>query len=166
MKILFLGGNTAGLIGLLTLLSKDHRPTVKAYSNGVLQLAIAFGLDVTLGDAWKNKPWDLIVSVHGRDIVPNYTLDSATHGGINLHPCLWKYKGKDPIRRAIDAGESKFSVGAHRMTEKVDEGEVLVEKFIEIPLLYDFLTEVVVYSFLYPLYSIVLSEALEKICPA
>jgi hypothetical protein len=76
---------------------------------------------------------DLLVSVHGQEIVPDAVLARYSLGGINLHPCLWAYKGRDPVRRAVLAGETRLSVGAHRMTSVVDGGEVLAEEFVAMP---------------------------------
>ena len=78
---------------------------------------------------------------------------------INLHPCLYKFKGLKPVKKLIDAGITKASVGSHYMTEKIDSGEVIVEKFIEV----EGKTEVEVYNELYVLYSEVLLETLKKV---
>lgn len=162
MKILYLGGETAGMIGLLTLLAKGHRPDVIAYSSDLFPLLSSVR-------CWGQRiaevepiGYDVLISVHGREIVPADFLKELSLGGINLHPCLSFFKGARPIKRALEAGETRFSVGAHKMTEVVDGGEVLVEKFIEIPGASAY-NEAEIYQRLYPLYVEVLSEVLEKI---
>ena len=102
----------------------------------------------------------MIISIHGRELIPDKILGQVKYGGINIHPCLWKYKGADPIKRLIADKSPIASVGAHRMTDKVDEGEVLVEHFIH---LQPYQSEADVYNQLYPLYPIVLIEALRKV---
>jgi len=168
MKVLYLGGKTAGLIGLLTLLSRGMRPDVVAYSEDIFDLAHHHELKFfSFGQLQYLGPWDLLVSVHCRNIIPKAFLDSLPLGGLNLHPCLnagQGYKGASPVRRALENGETVFSVAAHKMTPQVDGGPVVVERFITIPrsdeLVY---TEKEIYAALYPLYSIVLSEALDQL---
>lgn len=158
MKVLYLGGRTAGLVGLLTLLARGYRPDVISYSEDLSQLVEHYSL--FWGDI--EFRYDLVVSVHGRWIVPSWFLNTLTMGGINLHPMLSKFPGKNPIRRALDNGETKFSVGAHRMTDVVDGGEILVEKWIDLPRANELAyTEAEIYANLMPLYSIVLNEALD-----
>lgn len=173
MKILFLGGKTAGLIGLMTLLNEGHRVDVVAYSDDIYMVAKHYGLKTATftelmaphvpADAPHSSPlapYDLLVSVHCRNLIPRTVLDSLPLGAINCHPMLSAYKGAKPILRALEAGERRFSVGVHKMTARIDEGPVLVEKFIEAN---GEKTEAEVYARLYPLYTIVLSEALEII---
>lgn len=165
MNVLYLGGKTAGLVGLLTLLARGYRPDVVSYSDGVFKVAQANRLLTlsTMPDvSWPG--YSLLISIHGRQIVKKDYLDTLKYGGINLHPMLSKFPGKNPIRRALDNSETHYSVGAHRMTEVIDGGEILVEKWIDLPRANELAySEAEVYAQLYPLYSIVLCEALEKL---
>ena len=85
--------------------------------------------------------------------------DILSIGCINLHPCLSKYKGENPIERLLKDKGKKASVGVHWMTEEVDRGEVIIEKFLKIK--GSNVTEV--YNELYSVYAEVLIEALNKI---
>ena len=100
---------------------------------------------------------DLFVCCHGRQIIKDKLL--VTVRAINMHPCLYKYKGAEPIRRLLEDKNKKASVAVHWMTEKVDEGNVIVENFQNV----ESGTIVGVYNELYHLYSSSLIEALEKI---
>lgn len=166
MKILYLGNQTAGVIGLLTLIKTGHRVDVVGQCEEINRIAAFHSLKIIPHFYSLKSPGviqhDLLVSVHCRNIVPKSVLDQLPLGGINVHPMLSTYKGASPIARAFGDNMTTFSVGVHRMTEKVDEGEVLVEKFIDLgshigPYPY----EADVYAKLYPLYHIVLTEALE-----
>ncbi len=164
MKIAFMGGKQAGCLGLLTVYAAGHQPTaLVAYDDLVQQLADSLSLpcyssirDSGFQDALAHN--DLLLSVHGREIVPNRLLAVPPLGGINVHPCLYRYKGADPIGRFLQDGISKASVGIHCMTDKVDEGEVLVEEFVEVEG-----KETVdgVYNALYPYYTTALIKALK-----
>lgn len=162
MKIIFLGGQTAGLIGLLTLLARGYWPDVVSYSECIYIVGANSGLNLLqfIDLSREKMNYDLLVSVHCRNIIPKAMLDSLPLGGINVHPMLSLYKGKDPIGRALADNVTDFSVGVHKMTARVDEGPVLVERHIKVE---GAKTPAEVYAKLMPLYSIVLSEAMEMI---
>jgi len=149
--MLVMAGQVAGCIGLLTV--KEFHPNVVPYDDITRKLAVSLGLNCynfTL--APKD---DFLLCVHGRDIVKD-----IPEVAINIHPCLYKFKGKDPIGQLLASGERMASVGAHRMTSKIDEGEVLAEEFIDIG---DSKTRTEVYNLLYPLYPIVILKALRRV---
>ncbi len=127
-NILFMGGQQAGNLALATLRAIGHRPDVIAYS----QLDNATMLNVY--DSIKGLSsynYDLLVCVHGREIVPESILKKLKFGGINLHPCLSKYPGADPIGRYLADGGHTATVGAHYMTGEVDKGPVICEFNVE-----------------------------------
>lgn len=162
-KVVFLGGRQAGCVGLLTVIAAGCRVQgVVAYDSTVETLATRLGLPLfasvkqpeverLLSDS------DLLVSVHCREIVPKKLLELPHLGGINVHPCLYQYKGSNPIDRLLQDGCTQASVGVHRMTESVDEGEVLAEEFVDVT---GKQSVDEVYNVLYPLYSLTLLKAL------
>ena len=78
-------------------------------------------------------------------------------GGINVHPCLYAYKGTNPIGRMLKDGKTRASVGVHKMTDKVDEGKLIVEEFVSV----EGQDSVVgIYNALYPVYITVLLDAI------
>lgn len=166
MKIFFMGGKQAGCIGLLTMLAKGN--SVKgAVMYDEMTSKLATELKIPVFSSIKSpechglvKDSDLLVSVHGREIVPGSVLAMPRLGCINAHPCLYKYKGARPVERMLEDGETRASVGIHRMTEKLDEGEVLSEIFIDVS---GKKTTEEVYNLLYPLYSLSIIKALEKL---
>lgn len=172
MNIIFMGGKQAGCLGLLTVLALNNRVLcIIAYDEILGNLADE--LKILRFKKIRDVPsfyWpksDLLVSVHGREIVSKDIFGTPKLGAINTHPCLWKYKGKDPIGRLIDdrmvnlTENNMASVGIHRMTDKLDEGEVLVEEFVDVT---GCETREEIYNALYPYYSIALIKAMRKIC--
>lgn len=163
MNVIFMGGRQAGCLGLLTLCSVGLRPIrVIYYDDMVFNLGLDLGFNYAdTITAIKDLPdrLDLLVSVHGREIVRPHQL-AMFKDAINVHPCLWKYPGADPVRRLIRDYGTKASVGCHRMTAEVDGGEVLAEEFIELKSA-NFIDEV--YNQLYSLYPRVLLAALRKL---
>jgi methionyl-tRNA formyltransferase len=167
LRVIFLGGKQAGVIGLLTTIASGCEiKAVVTSSDLVRQLALRLGLPVyntVMQSEVINllQETDLIVSVHSREIIPDGLLSIPRLGGINVHPCLSTYKGKDPIRRFLKDGCTKASVGVHKMTENVDMGESLAEIFIDIDR-NNINTIGEVYNMLYPVYSLVLLDVLRR----
>ena len=166
LQICFMGGRQAGVIGALTVLAKDNDIVAAvSYSNDLKAVLDSLGIAVyktirdkdfirSLTDA------DLLLSVHGREIVKSDMLKLPRFGAVNIHPYLYKYKGANPVERAFRNGEFKASVGAHIMQERVDEGPVLVENFVDVSGAGSVLE---IYNKLYPYYAVVVSKALDII---
>lgn len=166
MKIVFYGGRVAGTIALLTLMALGHKvvcvvpvdsPVAKTAKN--LKLNIKKPKDINnkkFVNYLKSLKPNFLVCCHGRKILKKDIL--AIHA-FNLHPCLYKYPGADPIGRMLKEGNKKASVASHWMTEKVDRGKVIVEKFLEV----QGSNVIEVYNELYPLYAEVLIETFKKI---
>lgn len=167
MKVIFLGGKQAGCVGLLTVLALGHKVVmVVAYDGLVWDIASELGIPVftSIEQMVGSNDWrevvpypNLLVSAHCREIVPPFLLRLPRLGGINVHPCLYRYKGPNPVGRLLRDGGTQASVGVHRMTEKVDEGEVLVEEFIDVT---GKSSVEEIYNALYPFYALALIKAL------
>lgn len=159
MEVTYTGARQAGCIALLTLKALGHDVVgVFPWDTMVGGLAVELGIPIS---SVEKKPSDLLFSVHGRGIIPRTTLDLFKYGGINIHPCLYKYKGADPVGRLLTDGGTRASVAAHRMTDDVDEGEVLGEIFVD--LVCGEATVEAVYNQLYPYYSLIIIRALKEI---
>ncbi len=160
MNILFMGGKQAGCIGLLTLCAIGKRPNVVVgYDDDVINLSNELG--VFPYHSIKNLfgSYDLVVSVHGREIVKKHEL-SLVRWAINVHPCLYAYKGMDPVGRLLADHNPFASVGVHWMTDQVDMGETIIEKFVDVT---GCTTRNEVYNILYPYYAITLIKAIKSI---
>lgn len=170
MKIIFYGGRQVGVIGLLSCIASGNTVIATIPEDEmVAETAKMLGIQIIQKEMLSDKELeaymkyleiDLFVCVHGRQIIRKNILTATKRGCINVHPCLWKYKGASPIERLIIDGEQKISVGVHYMTEVVDVGETITEVFSErgtensVP---------EIYNTLYPIYSLALIGALSKI---
>lgn len=66
-------------------------------------------------------------------ILPQYVLDTPTHGCLNIHASLLpRWRGAAPIHRAIMAGDKETGVCIMQMDAGLDTGPVLVERVLEI----------------------------------
>jgi len=76
---------------------------------------------------------DLIVVVAFGRILPRALLEVPKLGAVNLHASLLpRYRGAAPIQRAIMAGERISGVTTMYMSEKMDEGDIILSK--ELPI--------------------------------
>jgi len=166
LKICFIGGNQAGIIGILALLAKECKIlSAVSYSKNLTNILNLFKIKLYKSVNEKNfikdlKQSDLLFSVHGKEIVKLSLLKLPRYGGINIHPYLYKYKGKNPVERALKDKNFRASVGAHIMTNKIDEGEILVEKFMDIP---EAKSVQEIYNQLYPYYCIIILRVLKSL---
>ena len=166
LSICVMAGKQAGVIGILTIVAKGYRIlSVVAYDSLVKMICREFNLPIF--DSIQNKFFlrdlkksDLLISIHGKEIVPENLLFLPKYNCINVHPCLYKYKGKEPIKRLLKDKNTKASVGVHYMTQKLDDGRVIIEEFTNVKGLTDVES---IYNALYPYYSLALSKALNYI---
>ena len=163
LKICFVGGSQAGVIGALTLLSQHHC-IISSVSYFEELTRLLKRLKVPVYSSINSKDFlralndsDVLISIHGREIVKSEQLAMPRIGCFNAHPYLYKYKGADPVGRALKEKNFKASVGIHEMGPKADEGKVLVEEFLDVS---GANTVEEIYNRLYPCYSLVLLKAL------
>lgn len=136
MKIYYIGNQVAGLVGKLTVLSYGHT------------------IIDTVDDC------DFLLCVHGRKIIPKEIFEKPRIAALNVHPYLYAYNGADPIGRAINDRNWRASVGCHHITEEIDKGEVVTELFTDVT---PSTNRCEIYNQLYPLYSQVIIESLNKL---
>jgi methionyl-tRNA formyltransferase len=85
-----------------------------------------------LGEMTSLAPDLYVLSAYGH-ILGRKLLEIPRYGGINIHPSLLpRYRGAAPIQRAIMAGEEKTGVTIFFMDEKIDHGEMIVQRSIPI----------------------------------
>lgn len=75
--------------------------------------------------------FDLFICVHGRKIVEVENLVAGKM--VNIHPCLYKYKGHNPIKRYILGKDTDATVEAQWLIEEVDGGEVICKEDFQTP---------------------------------
>lgn len=169
VKVAYMGGRQAGCTGLLALLAYPDVEVgiMRAYDPLSDELRAHYGVlpweDFPIPPGGRGRRWDLLVSVHGGEIVPNKTLKRFTLGGINVHPFLDRYPGLDPVGRALEAGDwQDASIGVHWMTDVVDGGEVILERRVDLSDM-PFASRSEIYNALYPHYALALIDALVEI---
>jgi methionyl-tRNA formyltransferase len=162
----FMAGKQAGCVGVLAAIAAGCRArSLVYYDDTVHDLGVALQLPLSESIAAPRPrealaASDLLISVHGREFVSDELLALPRFGGINVHPCLYAYKGANPVGRLLADGNPRASVGVHRMTHEVDGGEVLVEEFVDVSRQ---TTVTGVYNCLYPYYAIALVKAIALI---
>ena len=78
------------------------------------------------------KP-DLIVTCAYGQIIPKELLELPKYGCINIHASLLpEYRGGAPIHKAVIDGKDKTGVTIMYMDEKMDSGDILYQKEIDI----------------------------------
>lgn len=78
------------------------------------------------------KP-DLIVTCAYGQIIPKELIELPKYGCINIHASLLpEYRGGAPIHHAVMDGKDKTGITIMYMNEKMDEGDILYQKDIDI----------------------------------
>ena len=146
-------GNIVGLIAVNV--CKDYGiNSIVAYDNKLLYKELGFNVFDSIKEVDSN--YRMLLSVHGREIVPDNILNAFVHC-INVHPFYNTFKGKSPIKRALLAGCKKADVTSHKMTNRVDEGDIVFQETKTVV----GKTEQEIYSELYPLYAKVIKETID-----
>lgn len=161
-----MGGQNAGLLGALTILSQGHQILAAvSYSPELSDRLKALG--IPLFDSIKKEEFrqllhqaDVLISVHGKEIVPKELLHMPPLGCVNVHPYLYQYKGSRPVERALQDGNFKGSVGAHMMVSKVDEGQLIHEEYVDVS---GSQTVIEIYNKLYPTYVTTVQKLLRSL---
>lgn len=118
--ILYINRNT-GMHVLSYLVARGYDINVITEDEDVITLCSYLDVNIvtldTMGD------FDLFICCHGRKIIDSKYLQDGKF--INIHPCLSKYKGHNPIKRYIENGDENGSVESQYLIEEVDAGNVI-----------------------------------------
>jgi methionyl-tRNA formyltransferase len=154
MRLVFMGTPDFAVPTLERLATSDHeivsvvtRPDAqkgrgrRVSSPEVKTAAESLGLPVLQPESLKSKSFqdelralepDLFVVVAFL-ILPKSLLEVPRHGSINLHPSLLpKYRGAAPIQWAVIKGERQTGISTFLLKPKVDAGDILIQKSVEI----------------------------------
>lgn len=151
MKTVFLGTPELAAVSLRKLIGSAHEVMAvvtqpdKASGRGmqtryspVKQAAIDAGIPVFQpvsiqngddAEAIRKLQADLFVVAAFSQLLPKWFLEIPPYGCINVHPSLLpKYRGATPLRGPIINGDPTFGVSIMQMTEKLDAGDILLQK--------------------------------------
>lgn len=83
----------------------------------------------------KEQALDLAVVVAYGQILPKSFLESFSLGAFNIHSSrLPRWRGAAPMQRALMAGDKISGVSLQKIVPKLDAGDVVAEKSLEIPI--------------------------------
>lgn len=129
MKIVYYGRRNTGMVVLAYLKAQGHDIKVMSDDAWILDLAKMFDCPIVTLDTMGE--FDLFICVHGTKIIDKKYLVEGKF--INIHPCLFKYKGHNPVKRYIENKDRLASVESHWMVEEVDAGDVIHSEYFETP---------------------------------
>ncbi len=151
MKIVFFGSDDFSLPFLEELLKENKEVSLvittqdkprgrgkKILPNPVKELANKKGIPFVeikkssdMYDYLEDSLWDLGIVVSFGKIIPGEVINLFKKGIINVHPSILpRYRGPNPIRWQIFNKEGESGVSIMKITEGVDEGDVLMIKRI------------------------------------
>ncbi len=155
MKLVFLGTPRVAVPAINALIDAGHeiglvvtqpdRPSGRSRRPAappVKQVAVVHGLEVSQPYKVRNeafresiasrKPDLLVVVAYGR-ILPGEVLRAAPLGAVNVHfSLLPRYRGAAPVQWALARGESVTGVTTMLMNERMDEGDILLQREVAI----------------------------------
>lgn len=135
--------NKYNIIGVVTATDKPKGRGMKQMISPVKEYAMEKNIEIYQPEKIKGneefinkikslKP-DLIIVVSYGLILPKEILEIPKLGCINVHPSILpKYRGPTPIETAVMNGDKKTGVTTMYMNENMDEGDILLQKEVEI----------------------------------
>jgi len=103
------------------IVAKGFAVKVISDDKDVLWMAESLGLEIITLDSMGEFDW--FICCHGTTILKKEQLKEGLM--LNVHPCLFKYKGRNPIKRYILNEDEYGSVEVQHMIEEVDAGDVI-----------------------------------------
>jgi len=124
-NIILYGNRNTGMSVLSYLVAQGHNiKVITDNDEDVITLCGYYGIEIITLETMGT--FDLFICCHGRKIIKTEYLQDGKF--INIHPCLFKYKGHNPIKRYIANGDEVGSVESQYLIEEVDGGDVIYKK--------------------------------------
>lgn len=125
-----------GFIDFIRMLTRYLK--VKLSGSSLDRLCARFGIPVyhsadinapSFLEEWHNKNIDVIVSIAAPVVFKKALLDLPGWGCLNIHHApLPRYRGMMPNFWQMFHGEKSAAITIHRMNEKLDEGDILLQR--------------------------------------
>ena len=184
MRVVFIGSSEIAIPSLEKLLNSSNHDVVtiisqkdkpagrkqKLSSTSLKSFALSKGLSVFTPDSisssitydfLKNIVFDILVIVGYGQFIPNEIIKLGKFKAINLHPSLLpQYRGASPIQYSLLNGDKKTGISIIEVIDKMDAGNIILQKKIDIDYEDNYLT---LHDKLAILGSSVLIEALNNI---
>ena len=129
-NIVFYGNRNTGMFVLSYLVAQGYNIKVITGDNNIKLLCEYYNLPIVSLDSMGD--FDLFICCHGKKIINEKYLQKGKF--INIHPCLHKHKGHNPIERYIKNEETKGSIESHYLIKEVDEGDIIHSEFFDTPI--------------------------------
>jgi methionyl-tRNA formyltransferase len=142
VRIVLLGEEAAGLRVMREILAAGHelaavltsapierRPPPalwqQAQARGVRVLPPQMARDAAFADLLRVEQVEMLLNIHSLVVLPEAVLGTPRLGCFNLHPGpLPEYAGLNTVSWAIYRGERDYGVTVHRMSPRIDAGEI------------------------------------------
>jgi len=155
MRIIFIGTETIGEIALRELIASDNEVAMvitqpdrpkgrgRKIEEGPVKIAAnEAGIRVIQPESIKDESVkvaldeirpDIITVVSYGEYIPSSIYEFPPYGSINLHPSLLpRWRGASPMRYTLLEGDSKAGVTVQYIAKKMDAGDILLQKEVEI----------------------------------
>ncbi len=105
----------------LSSLCEQHRLVCHyAVNNTLPQLLTELAVDFLLVACWPQKLSPAVIH-------------AVNCAALNLHPSLLpRYRGRDPVGDQLNAGESRFGVSLHLISDEIDAGDIILQRGFEL----------------------------------
>jgi methionyl-tRNA formyltransferase len=131
MKIILYTRRNVGMYCLSHLVALGHEVDVVTDDKNVEWLAGRYGCPIRTFETIRMN-FDLFLCIHGNKILPDWMFGYMEM--VNVHPCLFKYKGHNPIKRYILGQDTEATVESQHMIVEVDAGDVIHQEKFETPI--------------------------------
>lgn len=150
MRIVLVGEEAAGLRVMREILASGHEllavltsaPVEGGSPSALWQQAQAQGLrvlpagqteDAVLADLLRGEQVEILLNIHSLVVLPEAVLDAPPLGCFNLHPApLPEYAGLNTVSWAIYHGERDYGVTLHKMSRRIDAGDIAYQARFDI----------------------------------
>lgn len=145
-----LDSSNHNIVGIISQPDKPAGRKQKLSSTALKSFALSKGLSVftpesisstSTHDFLKNLVFDIFIIVGYGQFIPDEVISLAKFKAINLHPSLLpQYRGASPIQYSLLNGDKKTGISIIKVTDKMDAGDIILQKEVNIDHQDNFLT--------------------------
>ena len=143
MRIMYAGYGIFGICGLAKILSDPNnsnseiiliKPNDKTTSADLIDnYSEIYGIQKVNISEVNSFEYDILLSVHWREILSKSRIEKATYGGLNLHPSLLpKYAGCSSLAWALINKEKEVGFTWHLLDSEFDSGDIVLQKKLKV----------------------------------